>query len=329
MSNKRSNPFSSTNAPSSKRSSASSSTLNSFFPTTHRPSPPSPLVHSDPITDRASTFIAHAAPIASVHAAEQLQSHVRNLRTTSHPLECSHEILGYRLVAPKAGKSGLESEDDWTVKDGGDDDGEGNGASTVRECLRVEGAVDVGVVVSRLYGGQMLGPIRFTHIRAVATQAIQRLAAAQLLPTLLARLSQLDAEIAALSSPSSSTSTASSSPSKPSPAAGTKAGGVGGGAAPYAALDIPKAERLVAAREKRLELLKKQKEKREEQERREMEELHEAAAREEEEEARRAAEEGREGKGAGDDGHEEGEEQVRGALREAEEEEWNGEDDGS
>ncbi|GAA6039191.1 hypothetical protein JCM8097_000462 [Rhodosporidiobolus ruineniae] len=271
---KRAAPFGSTNEPSAKRSTTSAS-LNSFFPTTHRPAPPSPLVHSDPITDRSSTFIAHAAPVTSSNAAEALQTHVRNLRTTSHPVECSHEVLAYRIVAPKVGKSGLESEEDWTVREAGDDDGEKGAWAVVKECLKQEGAVDVGVVVSRLYGGVMLGPVRFTHIRQVATQAIQRLAAAQALPSLLSRLKELDAEISTLSLATSAV---------PDPAKLKQQ---------YASLDVPKAERLVAAREKRVEVLRRQKEKREEEERREMEELQRRAEREREEEEARAEEEAR------------------------------------
>ncbi|GAA5972831.1 hypothetical protein JCM11641_003961 [Rhodosporidiobolus odoratus] len=264
---KRSLPYASANEPATKRTTLSSSsgstgsTLNSFFPTTHRPSPPSPLVHSDPLTDRSSTFIAHAAPTTTSHAAHQLQDHVRKLRSSSHPVECSHEILAFRIMAPKAGKSGVESVEDWDVKEFGEDDGEKGASAVVKEVLRKEGAVDVGVVVSRLYGGIMLGPARFTHIRTVTTQAIQRLTAALALPTLLTRLSTLDSEIASLSSAP-----------PPEPTKQT---------AQYASLDVVKAERLIAAREKRVELLRKKKEKEQEQERGEIEALHKAAEAEE------------------------------------------------
>ncbi|GAA5820884.1 hypothetical protein JCM11251_001862 [Rhodosporidiobolus azoricus] len=260
---KRSAPFSATNEPASKRStthsSSSSGSLTSFFPTTHTPRPPSPLVHSDPLTDRSSTFIAHAAPCTSSSSAASFQTYVRNLRTASHPVECSHEILGWRVVAPKVGKSGLESEEDWTVRDGGDDDGEKDGASTVRDVLRREGQVDVMVVVSRLYGGQMLGPARFTHIRTVTAQALARLSTALALPSLLSQLASLDNEIALLSN------------KEPTEVEREKTRVL------YAGLDVGKAERLVSAREKRVELLRKQKVKKDEEERKEMEELQQRA----------------------------------------------------
>ncbi|GAA5892838.1 hypothetical protein JCM6882_000592 [Rhodosporidiobolus microsporus] len=283
---KRSAPFSAPSEPSSKR--AAPSSLNSFFATTHTPRPPSPLVHSDPLTDRSSTFIAHAAPCTSSSSASAFQSYIRALRAPSHPVECSHEMLGWRVVAPKPGKSGLESEEDWAVRDGGEDDGEKDGGSTIREVLRREGAVDVMVVVSRLYGGQMLGPARFAHIRTVTSQALSRLSLALALPALLARLAELDAEILALSPPSAK-------PLSEADREKTRA--------QYGALDVQKAERLVQAREKRVELLRRQKEKRdaEEKERREVEELHRRA----EEEAVVAAVEAEAadggGQGAGED----------------------------
>jgi putative IMPACT (imprinted ancient) family translation regulator len=54
------------------------------------------------------------------------------------------------------GKSGLGGEDDWTLKEGGEDDGEKGASAVVKECLKESGSVDVGVVVSRLYGGTSL-----------------------------------------------------------------------------------------------------------------------------------------------------------------------------
>ncbi|GAA6013160.1 hypothetical protein JCM10207_006190 [Rhodosporidiobolus poonsookiae] len=308
---KRPLPFSGTNEPASKRAPPASGTLSSFFPTTHRPAPPSPLLASDPISDRASTFIAHAAPCTTSHAALALQSHVRALRGPTHPVECSHEVLAYRILAPKPGKSGLEGADDWAAKEAGDDDGEKGAWGVVRDVLREEGAVDVGVVVSRLYGGQMLGPARFAHIRTVATQAIQRLAAAQALPLLLERLEALDAEIAALSAPVSAADRAREREKEREKTEQQ-----------YKGLDVQKAERLVAAREKRVELLRKQKEKREaeaaaaeaevakepedgdDEQRREEKELYELVRREERE--RRAREGGGSGSGAEAEAEEEG-----------------------
>lgn len=288
--------FSTSNAPTTKRA-APSSTLTAFFPSSTGPArPPQPVVASDPLTDRASTFVAHAAPCTNRVQAATLHAHVRALRTPAHPVECSHEVLAWRCLGLKPGRNGLgrDGEDDWRVEGGAEDDGEKGAGAVVREVLEREGGVDVAIVVSRLYGGAlylslsahtepnssltlsspspsrlslppssslpsspssaprpahssgiMLGPARFTHIRTVASQALARLGAAQRLATLTAQLVDLDAQIAALSS-SSSSSTASA-PAAAVPAAVPQA---------YKALTVDKAERLVAAREKRLGLLR-------------------------------------------------------------------------
>lgn len=87
----------------------------------------------------------------------------------------------------------------------------------------------------------MLGQDRFRYIHNVTIQAVALLEAALALPALLTRLRELDNEIAALSPP-----TSSSSKPPPPPTDYAKQN-----------LDVGKAERLIKAREKRLELLQK------------------------------------------------------------------------
>lgn len=62
-------------------------------------------------------------------------------------------MLAWRTMSLKVGKNGL-GEDDWTVRTGGDDDGEKGGMREVHSAITKEAAVDVAVVVSRLYGGR-------------------------------------------------------------------------------------------------------------------------------------------------------------------------------
>ncbi|KPV73351.1 uncharacterized protein RHOBADRAFT_45925, partial [Rhodotorula graminis WP1] len=194
--------FAASNAP-TKRA-APSTTLTSFFPSSTGPArPPQPVVASDPITDRSSTFVAHAAPCTNHVQAATLHAHVRALRTPSHPVECSHEVLAWRCLGLRPGRTGLEGEDDWRVEGGADDDGEKGAGAVVREVLDREGGVDVAIVVSRLYGGIMLGPARFTHILTVASQALARLLAQLRLAALEKQLRDLDAQIASFSTASS------------------------------------------------------------------------------------------------------------------------------
>lgn len=57
------------------------------------------------------------------------------------------------------------------MKIGHDDDGEKYGGKTVEKVL-VDGEVVGVVVVARWYGGVMLGPVRFEHIRRCAGEAV-------------------------------------------------------------------------------------------------------------------------------------------------------------
>ncbi|GAA5820134.1 hypothetical protein JCM11491_003305 [Sporobolomyces phaffii] len=226
--------------PPSKRTTTTTTTLNSFFPSTSVPSVPGPIVSSSPVTDRQSTFIAHACPISHPSHAAAFHAHVRNSRASSHPVQCDHEVLAWRTMTLKVGRDGFGGEADWTVKTGGDDDGEKGAAREVHAAITSAAAVDVAVVVSRLYGGILLGPVRFHHIRHVANQALERLAHALAVPPLLARLAELDVEISHFTPPTA-----------------TATGGGGGRGNEYAGMPVERLERLCLAREKRLDLLQK------------------------------------------------------------------------
>ena len=128
--------------------------LTAYFPSkTGPPRPPRPVVASDPITDRQSTFVAHAAPCSNHTQAHTLQNYIRHLRSGTHPVECSHEILAWRCLSLKPGKTGLDSENDFKVMIDGDDDGENGASAVIKEVLTQEGGIDVAIVISRLYGG--------------------------------------------------------------------------------------------------------------------------------------------------------------------------------
>ena len=53
-----------------------------------------------------------------------------------------------------------------------DDDGESAAGGRLLKLLTLVGAEDVVVVVSRWYGGVLLGPARFTHINNAARQLL-------------------------------------------------------------------------------------------------------------------------------------------------------------
>lgn len=96
----------------------------------------------------------------------------------------------------------------------------------------------------------MLGPKRFEIIRDVTRQAIHKLKTAMLIPHLITRLQSLDEAIAILIEASTSNS----------PTTANGAGKGKGKAVEYSLIeDFVKLERLIKAREKRLEMLEQRK----------------------------------------------------------------------
>jgi len=123
------------------------------------PSPTSaPTYTSSPITDRSSRFLAIYSPSLS---AKTLQAQ-DNIQTATH------RIAAWRQPSTQRA---LSSQRLFDI--GHDDDGEkygGKALETVLVSLGVEGAV----VVARWYGGVMLGPVRFEHIKDCARDAIRQ-----------------------------------------------------------------------------------------------------------------------------------------------------------
>ena len=122
-------------------------------------SPSNPFVfQSDSIEDRSSKFTAVYSPTLSAQELQALP-------------ECkgaTHLIAAWRK--PSAQRT-LNSQP--ILETGYDDDGEKYGGKTVEKVL-VGMSVEGAVVVARWYGGVMLGPVRFDHIRNCAGQAVRR-----------------------------------------------------------------------------------------------------------------------------------------------------------
>lgn len=125
----------------------------------HSPSP-SPPNHftSSPINDRKSTFIAIFSPTLSGADLRRIPAFKR----------ADHKILATRKLSSQRTLGGQGKQLHVTNSD---DDGEkyaGKHLERVLNELRVEGSV----VVGRWYGGVLLGPVRFEHIRNVAREAV-------------------------------------------------------------------------------------------------------------------------------------------------------------
>ena len=111
-----------------------------------------------PIEDRSSKFVAFYSPTLS-SAELRAQPDIQN---------ATHRIAAWRKPSTQMS---LSSEP--LLESGHNDDGEKYGGKTIEkvmEAMDVQGAV----VVARWYGGVLLGPVRFDHIRNCAREAISK-----------------------------------------------------------------------------------------------------------------------------------------------------------
>lgn len=123
------------------------------------PSPPdypSGLYRSSPIEDRSSRFIAIYSPGLSA----------KELQATAEFRTATHRIAAWRKPSSQRALSSQR-----LFHTGHDDDGEKNGGRAL-ESLIASMDVEGAVVVARWYGGVMLGPVRFDHIKNCAREAI-------------------------------------------------------------------------------------------------------------------------------------------------------------
>jgi hypothetical protein len=117
-----------------------------------------PLIyHGTTLTDRKSTFQGHACPVQSV---EDVRSFLAILMDDRKIERALHNMLAYRIVG------------DCVIKDN-DEDGEDAAGSKMSHLLELMKVENVAVVVTRWYGGVLLGPDRFKHINTCARQALE------------------------------------------------------------------------------------------------------------------------------------------------------------
>ncbi|KAL9131728.1 MAG: hypothetical protein Q9217_000403 [Psora testacea] len=123
---------------------------------------PSPMTSqtykSSPIYDRSSKFIAVYSPNQSA----------KELQTLPEFKSATHRIAAWRR--PSIQRSLIMQR---LLDADHDDDGEARGGKALEQVLdelKAEGAV----VVARWYGGVMLGPVRFDHMKSCAMEAISK-----------------------------------------------------------------------------------------------------------------------------------------------------------
>lgn len=124
-----------------------------------------------------------------------------------------------------------------------DDDSESGAGAAMREVFIESASVDFVVVVSRWFGGVLLGPVRFDHIKNCTRDVLAQLNTLAALKELSTKLKMLDAEIESYLSTTRD---------------GSKVAATERDYGSEVGMTEIKARRLVTAREKRLELLRNQ-----------------------------------------------------------------------
>nr|XP_044630438.1 protein IMPACT isoform X4 [Equus asinus] len=117
-----------------------------------------PLIdHGIPITDRRSTFQAHLAPVV---CPKQVKMVLAKLYENKKIASATHNVYAYRIYC----------EDKQTFLQDCEDDGETAAGGRLLHLMEVSilNVRNVMVVVSRWFGGILLGPDRFKHINNCA-----------------------------------------------------------------------------------------------------------------------------------------------------------------
>lgn len=128
-----------------------------FSPSTDEELPP--IKHGEPITDRRSTFQPH---LACVVMPNQVQRVIDKLYENKKIASATHNIYAYRIYCA----------DKNTFLQDCEDDGETAAGGRLLHLLQILDVRNVLVVVSRWYGGILLGPDRFKHINNCARNVL-------------------------------------------------------------------------------------------------------------------------------------------------------------
>jgi len=122
-----------------------------------------PWALSDALTEKKSVFLARCAPVTSPAQAKSYIAHL--LSTDKKAAKATHNITAWRIRAGEGSDA---------VYQDCDDDGETAAGGRLLRLLQMVDVWDVVVVVTRWYGGVLLGPARFGMINGVAREALVR-----------------------------------------------------------------------------------------------------------------------------------------------------------
>lgn len=121
--------------------------------------PEPPWIIAPPITEKKSVFLARVAPVSSPAQAKQFLAHL--LATDKKAARATHNMTAWRIRGPN----------DTSYQDC-DDDGEAAAGGRMLHLMQLMDVWDVMLVVTRWYGGILLGPDRFRIINTAAREAL-------------------------------------------------------------------------------------------------------------------------------------------------------------
>jgi hypothetical protein len=124
-------------------------------------SPPPPWTTADALVEKKSVFVGRAARATSPAVARSYVAHL--LASDRHVARATHNITAWRI---------RDANNPSVTYQDCDDDGETAAGGRVLHLMQVMDVWDVMVVVSRWYGGVLLGPDRFRCINQVAREAL-------------------------------------------------------------------------------------------------------------------------------------------------------------
>ena len=119
------------------------------------------IVTGDTIEDRKSVFQGHTAVVKSL---DEVKLVIDKLYENKKIAQAAHNIYAYRI---------FHKEKNTWLSDC-EDDGEDAAGGRLLHLLEILDVVDRLVVVTRWYGGILLGPDRFKHINNAARSVIQQ-----------------------------------------------------------------------------------------------------------------------------------------------------------
>jgi len=217
---------------------------------------PALIYESSTIKDKDSNFVA---AIYLATNPSEAQAAIRHHRLVVHgPKKASHEIAAWRYMAVKSGRSGVNGPGDFEVKGNYDDDGEKGGGGRILKVMQGQGVIDAIVIVSRWFGGTLLGPARFTHIETCAMEVCTKFKNKELVEEYIGQLKELDDEVAKLrKSLASSADNDDNNNTEQSGESSTRSTKLPNYDQLIDSLDVEKAKRLVAARGRAVSALRK------------------------------------------------------------------------